>query len=623
MTIVADETRRYAATTDKKWDGSASRFTDEQYQRSCLIDRGGDAPVKERCSLPVLEPDGTINTNALGAALGRLGSLKDVTDAMVSRAKSKLRSLYKTAGLDVPDSLAMSDDLPRHELLVTLGELETVDVDGIEILSAGGPYFGTGSPPEGDTFDVSFLQELAEAGNALSDQVKPPIKIGHSKTQKLLRNSGLSSRVDLADDEQPAAGWLENFRVAGDKLLADAKDVPRKIADLMKSKAFRSRSVEMARVTEQTSDGAGRVFDSVVTALALLGAKAPAVRTLDDILAWYGERGTAAELFLADEEAEPDEVERTFAVGDVVWDPEQGAQDFMADLCSALNGPPGSTGDVPMGVNSYWVRDVAMTGNRALVQRGYGDDADAWVVPFSVVDGDPVPAPSSEWTLAAQKWLQASVEAMSDASGGRVAFASPGADTSGMAETTTAPAELSDEQIAALATTFSITEDDPAKRREAVLASIKSYAGETPAPPTPPDPGEPTPPAPPTPPEPQAAETPELAALRRSAELGERAFEERRVERRDATIGLAIYQGRIDPADKDKWVRHFDQNEELAVEALASIPPQPRRTFGSDDPGRVDASQQIATGIDRAYADLSGRLGITPYSLVPANGGQS
>jgi len=46
------------ATTSRPWDGSPARFTDEQYLRACLIVRSGDAPAKERGSLPVLEPGG-------------------------------------------------------------------------------------------------------------------------------------------------------------------------------------------------------------------------------------------------------------------------------------------------------------------------------------------------------------------------------------------------------------------------------------------------------------------------------------------------------------------------------------------------------------------------------------
>jgi hypothetical protein len=92
------------AVTRKPWDGSAARFTDEQYQRSCLIDRGGDAPVKQRCSLPVLEPNGDLNANALGAAAGRLNQVQ-ATSAQKATAARKLIRYYGQADMDPPASL--------------------------------------------------------------------------------------------------------------------------------------------------------------------------------------------------------------------------------------------------------------------------------------------------------------------------------------------------------------------------------------------------------------------------------------------------------------------------------------------------------------------------------------
>jgi hypothetical protein len=620
-------TRRLAATTDKAWNGDASRFSDEEYKRSCLIDRGPDFSdsIKERCSLPVLEPDGTINTNALASAAGRIGQVKNVSADQLAKAKSKLRSLYEAAGMDLPEGLGvgMADALPRHELLLALGELETVDVPDVEILSTGGPYFGTGSPPEGDTFNETFLSELATANTVLASQVKVPIKIGHSKSQKLLTNSGLASGDTLGSDEQPAAGWLENFRVVGDKLLADAKGVPKKIADLMKARAFRSRSVEMSRVVEQTPDGAGREFPAVVTALALLGAKAPAVRTLDDILAWYGESGKAAEYLAADMDDDA-EAERSYAV-DVAWDPEGGVQDLMSDIAAALNGPAPYGSMMP---SRYWVCDLSLDdgGNSgtALVNDSAAEDTDtAWLVPFTIGDdGEPTPAPSNKWTLASQKYVKQSTDnaqaALGDRSDPVVATSRKGADTLGMSETATAP-ELTDDKVVEFAATFGIDETDPAKRRDAVLAEFKKFAGETPAPaPEPTDPPTPTP-TEPTPP--AAHEDPRIAALEARAALGERAFEERRMERRDANIKVAIRQGRISPADKPKWERFFDDNEELALDALCTIPAQPRRTYGSDETGQVEYAETVGRGYDAAYASLAGALGIRPVSLP--TGGQS
>lgn len=81
------------AVTRRPWDGSAERFTDEQFQASCLIDGGGDVPAKTRCSLPVLEPDGSLNVNALASAAGA------VNDPAAAR---KLARYYRLAEMEVP-----------------------------------------------------------------------------------------------------------------------------------------------------------------------------------------------------------------------------------------------------------------------------------------------------------------------------------------------------------------------------------------------------------------------------------------------------------------------------------------------------------------------------------------
>lgn len=97
------------AVTRRPWNGSAARFSDEEYQRSCLIDRGGDEPVKERCSLPVLEPNGDVNANALGAAAAALagarGGLRNVSAEQKATAARKLIRYYGQAEMEPPASL--------------------------------------------------------------------------------------------------------------------------------------------------------------------------------------------------------------------------------------------------------------------------------------------------------------------------------------------------------------------------------------------------------------------------------------------------------------------------------------------------------------------------------------
>lgn len=89
------------AVVRKPWDGSAGRFTDDEYARSCLIDRGGDTPVKERCSLPVLEPNGDLNVNALGAAAARLNQVDAGRDLKAAAARKLIR-YYRQAQMEPP-----------------------------------------------------------------------------------------------------------------------------------------------------------------------------------------------------------------------------------------------------------------------------------------------------------------------------------------------------------------------------------------------------------------------------------------------------------------------------------------------------------------------------------------
>jgi len=94
------------AVVRKPWNGSSARFTNEQYQASCLICRPGDEPPKTRCSLPVLEPNGDLNMNALGAAAGRLRQVQ-APQTMKAQAARKLMRLYRMAGMEPPNGVKM------------------------------------------------------------------------------------------------------------------------------------------------------------------------------------------------------------------------------------------------------------------------------------------------------------------------------------------------------------------------------------------------------------------------------------------------------------------------------------------------------------------------------------
>lgn len=90
-----------AGATERPWDGSAARFTIQQWKRACLLDTGaGDPDSKGRYKLPVREPDGTLNANAVRAAAARFDQVEGPAAAK-KRALGELNSLKRQLKLGV------------------------------------------------------------------------------------------------------------------------------------------------------------------------------------------------------------------------------------------------------------------------------------------------------------------------------------------------------------------------------------------------------------------------------------------------------------------------------------------------------------------------------------------
>lgn len=97
--------------TDAQWDGSASRYEDTaEYCGACLIDLNdpGAEKVQAKCKLPVKEPNGAYNRNALRAAAAALmGARGGVQAPAAEKAKAarKLLRLMREAGIEPGESL--------------------------------------------------------------------------------------------------------------------------------------------------------------------------------------------------------------------------------------------------------------------------------------------------------------------------------------------------------------------------------------------------------------------------------------------------------------------------------------------------------------------------------------
>ncbi len=87
------------AIVNTPWDGSESRWdTAESYCSSCLIDENpsGKPKVKGLCKLPVKEPNGDLNANAVRNAAARINQV-DASPAAKKAAMSRLMALKKQA----------------------------------------------------------------------------------------------------------------------------------------------------------------------------------------------------------------------------------------------------------------------------------------------------------------------------------------------------------------------------------------------------------------------------------------------------------------------------------------------------------------------------------------------
>lgn len=103
-----------------------------------------------------------------------------------------------------------------------------------------------------------------------------PIKLGHNKTVG-----------------EPAYGWMSALERIGDTLVADFADVDPAIVDAISKRRYNSVSVELWPAVEY----AGKVFENVLSGVALLGAEWPAVKGLKPLSASvFAEAGDKIEL---------------------------------------------------------------------------------------------------------------------------------------------------------------------------------------------------------------------------------------------------------------------------------------------------------------------------------------
>lgn len=163
---------------------------------------------------------------------------------------------------------SLMDKVNPPEELATEMYADLKELKGVEIFATG--------KWNGDMYSEDDLKEMVNAFKPLKQTLQPFVKLGHNDKQPLLAKDGL-----------PAAGWIENIYIRGNKLLADIKDMPATIYELIKNKAYKRISSE---IYWNLKDASGKIYKRALKAIALLGGDTPAVGSLADVQALYTKR---------------------------------------------------------------------------------------------------------------------------------------------------------------------------------------------------------------------------------------------------------------------------------------------------------------------------------------------
>ena len=149
------------------------------------------------------------------------------------------------------------------------------NLTGVEIFRAG-TYVIKHSDftQETVTYSNNDVKEMSENGNALlaGQHYEAPAKLGHSEDQKVAQAAGL-----------PAAGWVTRLYTKtsefGEKLVADFKQVPAKLAEAIRRGRYKFTSSEIYDPKDTESHfGEFGIKGFTLRAVAFLGADIPVVK---------------------------------------------------------------------------------------------------------------------------------------------------------------------------------------------------------------------------------------------------------------------------------------------------------------------------------------------------------
>tara|TARA_Y100000310_G_scaffold343755_1_gene452869 strand:+ start:8198 stop:9877 length:1680 start_codon:yes stop_codon:yes gene_type:complete len=138
---------------------------------------------------------------------------------------------------------------------------QTFNLDGIEIFSTG--------VWNGDKYTTKDLEAMVS--NFDKTGFQPPLKLGHNEEQPEMK------------DGEPSLGYVDKIYQEGSKLLANFKELPKKVYEAIKRGNYKRVSSEIYWNYKSNN----QVLDRVLKAVALLGTEIPAITNLEAIEGLY------------------------------------------------------------------------------------------------------------------------------------------------------------------------------------------------------------------------------------------------------------------------------------------------------------------------------------------------
>lgn len=210
--LLSEAPRESTIELDLSWDGSESRFDDQQWAKSCVLDRGAEfKTAKQRYSLPIREPGGSINPDGVSAAAGRIKSVKGASLSQKKAAARKLIAAYSKTG-----------DEPPEDLRELVSAKTNMSADERAALNLADVQWGNG--------ELSMNHMLDQVTACLSEMTDPEEMYPYFSVFDVVGNPDPKAlvRVSYGDPAGVDDKWVIPLEVDGDQVsLSDyAKWVP-------------------------------------------------------------------------------------------------------------------------------------------------------------------------------------------------------------------------------------------------------------------------------------------------------------------------------------------------------------------------------------------------------------